>query len=61
MIIKREYVKVKYKNDSVAYFECSNTMDDVYENIDYYIPKRGRKVLIVFDAMIADIMDNNKI
>ena len=61
MIIKREYVEAKYKNDSVVYFECSNTMDDVYENIDYYNPKRDRKVLIVFDAIIADIMDNKKI
>ena len=61
MIIKREYVEVKYKNDSVAYFEFSNTMDNVYENIDYYNLKRDRKVLIVFDAMIADIMDNKKI
>ena len=61
LIEKHEYAGIKHKNDPAAYFECSNTMDDVYENIDYYIPKRGRKVLIVFDAMIADIMDNNKI
>ena len=33
-------------------------MDDVYENIDNYNPKRKRKILIVFDDMIADIMTN---
>ena len=33
-------------------------MDDVYENIDDYNPSRKRKVLIVFDGMIADIMTN---
>ena len=33
-------------------------MDDVYENIDNYNPNRERKVLIVFDDMIADIMTN---
>ena len=29
-------------------------MDDVYENIDDYNPMRKRKILIVFDDMIAD-------
>ena len=35
-------------------------MDDVYNNIDDYNPKRKRKILIVFDDMIADIMTDNK-
>ena len=35
-------------------------MDDVYENIDDYNPNRQRKILIVFDDMIADIMTNKK-
>ena len=36
-------------------------MDDVfYDNIDDYNPKIKRKVLIVFDDMIADIMTNKK-
>ena len=37
-------------------------MDDVYNKIDDYNSKRKRKVLIVFDDMIADIMtsSNNK-
>ena len=30
-------------------------MDDVYNNIDDYNPKRKGKNLIVFDDMIADI------
>ena len=54
LIEKREYAGIKYKNDPTAYFECSNTMDDVYENIDYYNLKRDRKVLIVFDDITAD-------
>ena len=33
-------------------------MDKVYNNIDDYNPKRKRKMLIVFDGMIADIMTN---
>ena len=35
-------------------------MDDVYSNIDDYDPRRKRKILIVFDDMIADIMTNKK-
>ena len=35
-------------------------MDDVYKNIDDYNPSRKRKILIVFDGMIADIMTNKK-
>ena len=35
-------------------------MDDVYNNIDDYNPKRKRKILVVFDDMIADIMTNKR-
>ena len=51
-----ETAGIKHLNDSKAFIECSNTMNDVYENIDNYNPKRKRKILIVFDDMIPDIM-----
>ena len=35
-------------------------MDDVYKNINDYNPSKERKILIIFDDMIADIMDNKK-
>ena len=35
-------------------------MGDVYEDIDSYNHSRKRKILIVFDDMIADIMSNKK-
>ena len=35
-------------------------MDDVYNNLNDYNPKRNRKILILFDDMIADIMTNKK-
>ena len=35
-------------------------MDDVYNNMNDYIPTRKRKILIVFDDMINDIMTNKK-
>ena len=60
-LIKRcEDAGIKHLNDQKAIIECSNTMDDVYENIDEYNPTRKRKVLIVFDDVIADIVRNKK-
>ena len=60
VIKKREDMGIKHVNNQNAYIECSNTMDDVYENIhDYNSSSRG-KFLIVFDDMIADIMNNKK-
>ena len=60
LINNRENTGIKHLNDSKAFTECSNTMNDVYENIDKYNPNRKRKILIVFDDMIADIMTNKK-
>ena len=58
LIKKRENVGIKHCNNGNAFYEYSNTMDDVYRNIDDYNPIRKRKNLIVFDDMIADIMTN---
>ena len=55
-----ENVGIKHLDDSKAFIECSNKMDDTYENIDNYNPNRKRKILIVFDDVIADIMTNKK-
>ena len=43
LIKKREDIGIKHVNDPNAFIECSNTMDDVYENIDDYNPSRKRK------------------
>ena len=59
LINNRENAGIKHLKDSKAFIECSNTMDDVYENIDNYNPNKKRNILIVFDDMIADIMTNN--
>ena len=40
--------------------ECSNTVGDVYEDIVNYNPGRKRKILIVFDDVVTDIMSNKK-
>ena len=59
LIKKHEDVRINYCNDPNAFTDCSNTMDEVYENINNYNPNRRRKILIVFDNMIAD-MSNKK-
>ena len=41
--------------------EYSNDMQDVYKNIEDYNPTKKYKILIVFDDMIADIINNNKL
>ena len=55
LIRKCEDVGIKHFNDPDQFIECSKTMDDVYENIGDYNPNIQRKILIVFDDMIADI------
>ena len=60
LIKKPEDAGIKHLNDPNAFIEWSNTMDDVYENIDDYNQSRKRRILIGFDDMIADIMANKK-
>ena len=60
LIKNPENAGIKHLNDSKAFIDYSNTMNEVYENIDLYNPNRRRKILIVFDDMIADIMTNKK-
>ena len=61
LIKKREDAGIKQYNDPNAFIECSNTVDDVYENIDDYNSNRKRKILIALDDMIVDIMTNKNI
>ena len=60
LIKNRENAGIKYLNGSNAFIKCSNTMDDVDENIDDYNPIIKRKKIILFDDMMADIMSNKK-
>ena len=60
-IKKRKNAGIKHLNNPNAFIVFSNTMDDVQEDIDNYNAKIDKKkVLIVFDEMIADIMTNKK-
>ena len=41
--------------------EYSNDMQDVHKNIEDYNPIKKRKILIIFDDMITDMINNNKL
>ena len=41
--------------------DYSNDMQDVYKNIEDYNPIKKRNVLIIFDDMIADMINNKKL
>ena len=60
LINKREKVGLDHFKDPKAYMEYSNDMEDVYKNIENYNPGKQRKILIVFDDMIADMINNKK-
>ena len=60
LINKREGVGINHFNDSKAFIDYSNDMQDVYENIDDYNPDKENKILIVFDDIIADMVNNKK-
>ena len=61
LINKRQSRRLKHFNDPKAFIEYSNDIQDVYKNIDEYNIDKDRKILIVFDDMIADIINNKKI
>ena len=55
MINKRESAGLKHFNDPKAFIKYS---DDIYKNIKEYNIGKKRKILIVFDDMIADMINN---
>ena len=60
LINQREQAGIKNLNDPYAFIEYSNDMNDVLEDINNYNKNRDKKVLIIFDDMIADIMRSEK-
>ena len=58
LINKREQAGIKNLNDPHAFIEYSDDMNDVLDDINNYNINRDKKVLIVFDDVIADIEYN---
>ena len=61
LINRRESIGLKHFNDPKAFIEYSNDMHDIYKNINDYNPDKENEILIVFDDMIADMINNKKI
>ena len=61
LINKREKVGLDHFKDPKAFMKYSNDMEDVYKNIENYNPAKKRKILIVFDDMIADMINDKKL
>ena len=54
LINKRETTDSKHSNDSKAFTEYLNKIDNIYTNVEEYSPNKKRKILIVLDDMIVD-------
>ena len=61
LINKCQKVGIDHFNDPRAFMEYSNDMQDVYKNIEKYNPGKKRKVLIVLDDIISDMINNKKL
>ena len=60
-INKRESTGLKHFNDPKAFIKYSHDMQDVYKNIDRYNADKERKILIAFDDIIVDMINNKKL
>ena len=61
LINKKESVLMNNFNDPKAFIEYSNDMHNVYKNINYYNPSKENKILLVFDDMIADMINSKRL
>ena len=61
LINKHEKIGLNHCDDPKAFMEYSNDIQDVYKYIEEYNLGKKRKVLIVFDDMTADMINNKKL
>ena len=60
LINKHEKVVLDHIKDPKIFIEYPNDMQDVYKNIEDYNPSKNRKILIIFDDMITDMINNKR-
>ena len=62
-IVMKQIINFELKNfnDFKAFIEYSNNMNNIYKNIEEYNSNKKRKILIVFDDMIADMYNNKNL
>ena len=56
----KKKAKFKVLNDSKAFIEYSNDINDIYKNIEEYNRNKKQKILVLFDDMVADMLRNEK-
>ena len=61
LVNKWDNADLKHFNDSKAFIEYANDMDDIYQNIEEYIPNKKGKALIFFDDIIVDMLTSKKL
>ena len=61
LINKQEITDSKHFNDSKGFIEYSDDIDDIYKNIEEYNPNKNRKISLLFDGMVVDMLSNKKI
>ena len=61
LINKREKVGLDHFKDPKAFMKYSNDVEDVYKNIENYNPGNKQKILIVFNDMIAVMINDKKL
>ena len=61
LINKQESTELNHLNYSEAFIKCSDDMDDIYKNIEKKKPNKKRKILIVFDDTIPDMLSNKNV
>ena len=57
----REKVRIDHHDDLKAYIEYSNDIHEIYKNINEYNPDKENKIIVVFDDMTADMINNKKL
>ena len=58
LINKRKSTSLKYLDDSTFFIENSNDKNKILKNIEKYNPNKNRKILVVVDNLIADMLNN---
>ena len=58
LIYNRESTGLKHFDDSKAFIEYSNDVDDIYKNIEKYNLNKKCKISIFFQDMITDMLSN---
>ena len=55
-----ESAGLKHFKDPEAFMEYSNNINDIYKYIEEYNPNKERKILLVLDDMVPDMLSNKK-